>query len=227
MTRGQLENPVLVSDLDVIYVSSFVPRACGIATFTDDLSTSISAELGGRTYRVVAVTDQTGAYDYPSEVTFEIRQNVIRDYARAAEYLNGSSAQIISLQHEFGIYGGQAGKYLSVLLCHLKKPVITTVHTVLENPLKDYRESFEIVINGSERLVTMSQKGAAMLRTIYNVPEEKISIIHHGVHDVPFVDSNFYKEQFNVEGLTVLLTFGLLSPNKGIEIVLEASTLCD
>ncbi len=222
MTRGSLENPVLVSDLDVIYVGSFVPRACGIATFTDDLSTSISAELGGRPYRVVAATDQPGAYDYPSEVTFEIRQNVIRDYARAAEYLNGSSAQVISLQHEFGIYGGEAGKYLSVLLCHLKKPVITTVHTVLENPLKDYRESFEIIVNASERLVTMSHKGAAMLRTIYNVPEDKISVIHHGVHDVPFVDSNFYKEQFNVEGLTVLLTFGLLSPNKGIETVLEA-----
>ena len=149
----------------MVYIGSYVPRACGIATFTDDLSNSISAELGGRPYRVVAATDQPGAYDYPSEVTFEIGQNVIRDYARAAEYINGSSAQVISLQHEFGIYGGEAGKYLSVLLCHLKKPVITTVHTILENPLKDYRESFEIVLNASERLVTMSQKGAAMLRT--------------------------------------------------------------
>jgi len=128
----------------------------------------------------------------------------------------------VSLQHEFGIYGGEAGKYLSVLLSHLKKPVITTLHTILENPPSDYLEAIEDVINYSQRLVTMSQKGARMLHEIYGVPQDKISIIHHGVPDVPFVDSNFYKEQFNVEGLTVLLTFGLISPNKGIETALEA-----
>jgi glycosyltransferase involved in cell wall biosynthesis len=211
-----------VSDLDIVYVGTSVPKRCGIATFADDLGTSVSGEMGGRPYRVVAITDRAGGYDYPAEVTFEIRQNVIRDYALAAEYLNGSSAQIVSLQHEFGIYGGDAGKYLSVLLCHLKKPVITTLHTILDNPSRDYREAFEDVINCSQRLVTMSQTGARMLREIYGVPESKISVIHHGVHDVPFVDSNFYKEQFNVEGLTVLLTFGLLSPNKGIETALEA-----
>ncbi len=211
-----------MSDLDIVYVGTSVPKRCGIATFADDLGTSVSGEMGGRPYRVVAITDRAGGYDYPSEVTFEIRQNVIRDYALAAEYLNGSSAQIVSLQHEFGIYGGDAGKYLSVLLCHLKKPVITTLHTILDNPSRDYREAFEDVINSSQRLVTMSQTGARMLRAIYGVPESKISVIHHGVHDVPFVDSNFYKEQFNVEGLTVLLTFGLLSPNKGIETALEA-----
>ncbi len=218
----KLETPVLVSDLDVVFVGTFVPRTCGIATFTNDLATSISQEMGGKPYRVVAITDRPEGYDYPPEVTFEIRQNVIRDYARAAEYLNGSSAQIVSLQHEFGIYGGDAGKYLSVLLSHLKKPVITTVHTILDNPSADYREAFEDVINCSQLLVTMSHKGALMLEEIYGVPRDKISVKHHGVHDVPFVDSNFYKEKFNVEGLTVLLTFGLLSPNKGIETALEA-----
>jgi glycosyltransferase involved in cell wall biosynthesis len=220
--RGKLGAPVLVSDLDIVYVGTFVPKRCGIATFANDLGDSVAQEMGSKPYRVVALTDRAGGYDYPSEVTFEIRQNVIRDYALAAEYLNGSSAQIVSLQHEFGIYGGDAGKYLSVLLCHLKKPVITTLHTILENPSRDYREAFDDVINCSQRLVTMSQTGAKMLREIYGVPESKISVIHHGVHDVPFVDSNFYKEQFNVEGLTVLLTFGLLSPNKGIETALEA-----
>jgi len=220
--RGKLGTPVLVSDLDIVYVGTFVPKRCGIATFANDLGASVAQEMGGRPYRVVALTDRPGGYDYPSEVTFEIRQNVIRDYALAAEYLNGSSAQIVSLQHEFGIYGGDAGKYLSVLLCHLKKPVITTLHTILENPSRHYREAFDDVINCSQRLVTMSQTGARMLQEIYGVPESKISVIHHGVHDVPFVDSNFYKEQFNVEGLTVLLTFGLLSPNKGIETALEA-----
>ncbi len=218
----KLENPILVSDLDVVYVGTFVPRTCGIATFTNDLATSIAQEMGGKPYRVVAITDRPEGYDYPPEVTFEIRQNVIRDYARAAEYLNGSSAQIVNLQHEFGIFGGDAGKYLSVLLSHLKKPIITTIHTILDNPSADYREAFEDVVNFSQRLVTMSQKGAMMLQEIYGVPQDKISVIHHGVHDVPFVDSNFYKEKFNVEGLTVLLTFGLLSPNKGIETALHA-----
>jgi len=216
----QPEIPILISDLDVAFIGTFVPRTCGIATFTQDLATSLKQEMGGKPYRVIAITDRAGGYDYPAEVTFEIRQNVIRDYARAAEYLNGSSTQMVSLQHEFGIYGGDAGKYLSVLLCHLKKPVITTLHTILDNPSKDYRESFEDVINYSQRVVTMSQKGARMLQEIYGVPQNKISIIHHGVHDVPFVDSNFHKEKFNVEGLTVLLTFGLLSPNKGIETAL-------
>jgi glycosyltransferase involved in cell wall biosynthesis len=220
--RIKPEKPILVSDLDVVYVGTFVPKACGIATFANDLSMSIAQEMGDKPYRVVAITDRAGGYDYPPEVTFEIRKNVIRDYARAAEYINGSSAQIVSLQHEFGIFGGDAGKYLSVLLSHLKKPVITTLHTILENPPSDYREAMEEVINCSQRLVTMSQKGARMLEEIYGVPQDKISIIHHGVPDVPFVDSNFYKEQFNVEGLTVLLTFGLIGPNKGIETALEA-----
>ena len=218
----QAENPILISDLDVVYIGTFIPKKCGIATFANDLGASIKQEMGGKPYRVIAISDRAGGYDYPAEVTFEIRQNVIRDYARAAEYINGSSTQMVSLQHEFGIYGGDAGKYLSVLLSHLKKPVITTLHTILENPDKDYREAFDDVINYSERVVTMSQKGARMLQEIYDVPQDKISVIHHGVHDVPFVDSNFYKEKFNVEGLTVLLTFGLLSPNKGIETALEA-----
>jgi len=218
----QPENPILISDLDVVYIGTFIPKTCGIATFAHDLATSIKQEMGGKPYRVIALSDRAGGYDYPAEVTFEIRQNVIRDYARAAEYINGSSTQMVSLQHEFGIYGGDAGKYLSVLLSHLKKPVITTLHTILENPDKDYREAFEDVMNYSQRVVTMSQKGARMLQEIYDVPQDKISVIHHGVHDVPFVDSNFYKEKFNVEGLTVLLTFGLLSPNKGIETALEA-----
>ncbi len=222
MRRIKLEKPILVSDLDVVYVGTFVPKTCGIATFANDLGSSIAQEMGDKPYRVVAITDRAGGYNYPPEVTFEIRKNVIRDYARAAEYLNGSSAQIVSLQHEFGIYGGDAGKYLSVLLSHLKKPIITTLHTILENPPSDYLEALEDVINYSQRLVTMSQRGARMLHEIYSVPQNKISIIHHGVPDVPFVDSNFYKEQFNVEGLTVLLTFGLISPNKGIETALEA-----
>ncbi len=212
----------LQPEIDIAYVATSVPRKCGIATFTNDLANSISEEMGGVPYRVVALSSVTNGYDYPPQVTFEIKNNEIREYARAAEYLNGSSTQIVSLQHEFGIFGGEAGKYLSVLLTYLRKPVVTTCHTILKDPLKEYRESFESVIEFSERLVTMSPTGAEILRKTYGVPESKIAIIHHGVPDVPFVDSNFYKDQFGVEGRTVLLTFGLISPNKGIETALEA-----
>ncbi|MCA1959418.1 MAG: glycosyltransferase, partial [Desulfomonile sp.] len=208
--------------MDVVYLATSVPRKCGIATFTKDLADSISDEVGGVPYRVTALSDLPNEYDYPPEVTFEIRKNEIRDYARAAEYLNGSSAQIVSLQHEFGIFGGEAGKYLGVLLSYLRKPVVTTCHTILKDPAKEYRESFERMIESSDRLVAMSPAGVEILRTVYGVPENKIVLIHHGVPDVPFVDSNFYKDQFGVEGRTVLLTFGLLSPNKGIETALDS-----
>lgn len=213
---------VLVPEVELVYLATSVPQKCGIATFTNDLATSISSEMGGLHYRVVALTAVYNGYDYPPQVTFEIRKNEIRDYARAAEYLNGSSAQLISLQHEFGIFGGEAGKYLSVLLTYLRKPIITTCHTVLKDPPKEYRESFERVIEFSDRLVTMSPTGVETLRSAYGVPESKIAMIHHGVPDVPFIDPNFYKDQFGVEGRTVLLTFGLLSPNKGIETALDA-----
>lgn len=212
----------LVPEVDLVYLATSVPRKCGIATFTHDLATSMSDEMGGLPYRVIAVTDVYNGYDYPPQVTFEIRRNEIRDYARASEYLNGSSAQVISLQHEFGIFGGEAGKYLSVLLTHLRKPIVTTCHTVLKDSPREYRESFERVIEFSDRLVTMSPTGVEVLCSVYGVPESKIVMIHHGVPDVPFVDPNFYKDQFGAEGRTVLLTFGLLSPNKGIETALDA-----
>lgn len=208
--------------MNIVYIATSVPRKCGIATFTKDLADAVSEEMGGESYRVAALSDVTKRYDYPPQVTFEIRKNEIRDYARAAEYLNGSSAQIVSLQHEFGIFGGEAGKYLGVLLSYLRKPVVTTCHTILQEPTKEYREAFQTVIDASERLVTMSPKGVDILRSVYGVEEHKIVLIHHGVPDIPFVDSNFYKDQFGVEGRTVLLTFGLLSPNKGIETALDA-----
>ncbi len=207
---------------DVIFVSSYIPRNCGIATFTHDLCQSMSQEIGGEMPKVVAISNVQGEYNYPSQVKFEIRRDSIRDYARAAEYINNSSAQLVSLQHEFGLFGGAAGNYLSVMLSHLKKPIVTTLHTILREPTKEYRKAFEDVIRYSYKVVPMSNIGVQLLKSVYNVPSSKISLIHHGVHDVPFVDSNYYKEQFGVEGRTVLLTFGLLSPNKGIENMLDA-----
>jgi glycosyltransferase involved in cell wall biosynthesis len=214
--------PVLVPEIDIVYLSTSIPKKCGIATFTNDLATSISKEMGGYPYRVLALTDSDIEYSYPTQVAFEIRKNEIRDYARASEFLNGSSAQVISIQHEFGIIGGEAGSHLSVLLNYIRKPIVTTCHTILKDPPREYREAFESVLEHSDRVVTMSPTGVQMLQTFYGVPEKKIALVHHGAPDVPFVDPNFYKDQFGVEGRIVLLTFGLLSPNKGIESALEA-----
>jgi len=214
--------PKLTRTSDIIYVASYLPRNCGIATFTHDLSHSITRELGGENSPVLALTNIPEGYNYPPEVTFEVRRNLIRDYARAAEYLNNSPARLVSLQHEFGLFGGEAGKYLSVMLANLKKPLVTTLHSILSAPEKHYRESVEDVLGYSHKVVTMSRTGVKMLQEIYGVPLSKIEFIPHGVHDVPFVDPSFYKDKFDVEGRTVVLTFGLLSPNKGIETVLDA-----
>lgn len=171
---------------------------------------------------VAPVNELLKDYDYPSEVRFEFSENDLDSYRRTADYLNFSNADVVCLQHEYGIYGGPAGSFILALLRDLRIPVITTLHTILQNPSADQRRVLQELCTLSARLVVMSERGARMLRELYAVPESKIDLILHGIPDMPFVDSNFYKDQFGVEGKHVLLTFGLLSPNKGIEKVLAA-----
>ena len=141
---------------------------------------------------------------------------------RAADFLNISNVDIVCLQHEFGIYGGPAGGHILAFLRELRMPVITTLHTVLQNPQADQRRVMEGLISLSTRLVVMADRGRQMLEEIYHAPAAKIDLIPHGIPDVGFVDPTYFKDQFGVEGKVVLLTFGLLSPNKGIESVLNA-----
>jgi glycosyltransferase involved in cell wall biosynthesis len=205
-------------------VGNYLPRRCGIATFTAGLCTSMKAELtdiGGDVF-AVAMDDQPGGYDYPQMVKLEIRQDVAADYRMAADYLNFSSADVVIVEHEFGIFGGDAGSYLTGLLNALRKPVIVTLHTVLSSPAASYRNMMERIIHASERLVVMSSHGEQMLKDIYHVPKHKIAMIPHGIPDVPFVDPNFFKDDLNVAGRRTVLTFGLLSPNKGIEHMIRA-----
>ena len=161
-------------------------------------------------------------YDYPSRVRFELTEKDIESYRRAADFLNINNVDIVSLQHEYGIYGGRAGSYILVLLRELRMPIVTTLHTILRDPDPGQRRVLEEIASLSARLVVMSERGAKFLREIYHVPEEKIDLIPHGIPDVPFVDPSFHKDLFGVEGKTVLLSFGLLSPNKGIENVISA-----
>jgi glycosyltransferase involved in cell wall biosynthesis len=170
----------------------------------------------------VPVNDREDGYDYPDVVRFEVEEQDLSSYQRAADFLNISNVDIVCLQHEFGIFGGPAGSHLLALLRELKMPVVTTHHTVLREPNSEQRRVMQELIARSTRLVVMADRGRQMLEDVYQVPPGKIDVIPHGIPNIPFVDPNYYKDQFGVEGRKVLLTFGLLSPNKGIEHVLNA-----
>lgn len=206
----------------VAIVGNYPPRKCGIATFTSDLRGALEDMENGWPCPVVTVTDPGGDYSYPPEVRFEIPEPDESSYLRAAEFLNLSHADVICLQHEFGIFGGDAGSHINTLLRRARIPTVTTLHTVLENPQPGQRRAIDELVDCSSKLVVMTKKGASLLREVHGVPEEKISIIPHGIPDIPFVDPNFYKDHFGVAGRQVLLTFGLLSPGKGIEYAIGA-----
>lgn len=206
----------------VAFLGDYVPRQCGIATFTRDLCTAVAAQYRHTECLVASVNDQPEGYEYPPEVRFELAEQELAAYRRAADFLNFADVDVVCVQHEYGIYGGPAGSHLLALLRDLRMPVVTTLHTILRNPDRDQRRVLVQLADLSTRVVVMSERGKAFLREIYGVPEEKIDLIPHGIPDMPFVDPNFYKDQFGVEGRLVILTFGLLSPNKGIEYMLRA-----
>lgn len=206
----------------VAFIGNYLPRQCGIATFTTDLCEALSNEYTGTACIAIPVNDIEKGYEYPPRVRFELEEKDIESYRRAADFLNINNVDIVSLQHEYGIYGGPAGAFILALLRELRMPVVTTLHTILQNPDADQRRVMEEIARLSDRLVVMSQHGVDFLKDIYHVPAEKIDLIPHGIPDVPFVDPSFHKDLFGVEGKSVLLSFGLLSPNKGIETVINA-----
>ena len=199
-----------------------MPRLCGIATFTHDLCEAVAHENPQADCFVGAVNDRAEGYDYPSKVRFELLDKDLDSYRRAADFLNFNNADVLCVQHEFGIYGGAAGSHLLALLKEVRMPVVTTLHTVLSNPSDAQRRVMGELVRRSDRLAVMAQKGAEILRETYGVPDAKVDVIPHGIPDLAFMDSSFYKGQFGVEGRRVLLTFGLISPGKGIEYVIEA-----
>jgi glycosyltransferase involved in cell wall biosynthesis len=206
----------------IAFLGDYLPRKCGIATFTSDLLTSVAAVHPRSECFAVPVNDVEAGYEYPGVVRFEIEEQDLSSYQRAADFINIHNVDIVCVQHEFGIYGGPAGRHLLALVRELKMPVVTTFHTLLREPNDTQRRVMQELITRSTRLVTMTERGRQMLQDVYRAPCAKIDLIPHGIPDIPFVDPNYYKDQFGVEGRTVLLTFGLLSPNKGIEHVLNA-----
>ncbi|HQV28517.1 MAG TPA: glycosyltransferase family 4 protein [Thermoflexales bacterium] len=204
------------------FIGNYLPRQCGIATFTTDLCEAVATEFPGATCIALPVNDIVAGYDYPSRVRFELTEKDIDSYRRAADFLNINNVDLVCLQHEYGIYGGRAGSHILALLRDLRMPIVTTFHTILRDPDPDQLRVLQEVAALSDRVVVMSQRGVGYLQEIYGVSPEKIDHIPHGIPDVPFVDSSFHKDLFGVEGKTVLLSFGLLSANKGIETVIAA-----
>src|SRR5713226_9504930 len=212
--------PSLPSRIAVI--GNYLPRQCGIATFTTDLCAAISAEYGNARLLALPVNDTEQGYDYPARVRWSLAQDDVKSYQDAAEFLNFNNIDMVCLQHEYGIFGGPAGSYILHLLRGLKMPVVTTLHTVLRQPNPDQMMVMEEIAELSDRIIVMSQLSSQFLQEVFKVPSSKIDMVPHGVPDLPFLDPNFYKDRFGVEGKAVLLTFGLLSPNKGVENVIQA-----
>ncbi len=206
----------------IAFVGDHLPRKCGIATFTSDLLAAVAAAHPQSQCFSVSVNDIKGGYEYPEVVRFEIEEQDLPSYLRAADFLNISNVDIVCLQHEFGIFGGPAGSHILAFLRELRMPVVTTLHTVLAEPRAEQRRVMRELISLSARVVVMAERGRGMLQDIYEAPPAKIDLIAHGIPDVGFVDPTYFKDQFGVEGRVVLLTFGLLSPSKGIEYVLNA-----
>src|SRR5208283_6075020 len=172
----------------IALVGNYLPRECGIATFTTDLCNALAAEYGAGRLFAIPVNDPDSSYDYPEQVRLELTQEDIVSYERAADFLNFNSNDLVCLQHEYGIYGGAAGRYILALLRRVKMPLVTTLHTVLREPDANQRIVLEEIAHLSDRLIVMSQLAAQLLHEVYAVPRGKIDVIPHGVQDMPFMD---------------------------------------
>jgi len=206
----------------VAFIGNHLPRQCGLATFTTDLCETFATQFPQIDCFTVAMNDIPGGYDYPSRVRYAINANRLSAYRQAADFLNLNGVDLVCLQHEYGIFGGEDGNYILTLLNELDCPIVTTLHTVLRQPTANQFRVLREIIEISDQVIVMSKTAKQFLQEVYNAPLDKIEIIPHGIPEVAFVDPNFYKDQFGVSGKIVLLTFGLLSRNKGIENVIQA-----
>ena len=206
----------------IAVIGNSLPRRCGIATFTTDLQRAISSSRPNLVTSIVAMTDHGQAYDYPASVALQIKDDSVESYVRAAAFLNAGRYDIACLQHEFGIFGGEAGSHILELLSRLSMPVVTTLHTVLAEPTAAQHAVMDRIVEMSSKIIVMANKGRELLRSVYRVPDEKIEVIAHGIPDFPFVEPDAAKVRLGFGGRSVILTFGLLSPSKGIEVMIDA-----
>jgi glycosyltransferase involved in cell wall biosynthesis len=206
----------------IAVVGNHLPRQCGIATFSTDLCDAIADEFGAAGVLVVAVNDPQLSYSYPARVRFEITESDLPSYQAAADFLNSNNVDLVCLQHEYGIFGGKRGSHVLRLLQHLKMPVVTTLHTVLREPDVDQLIVLQEIAALSDRLIVMSEHSSQFLQDVFRIPAVKIDLIPHGIPDLPFAEPALHRDSLSAQEKIVLLTFGLLSPNKGFETVIQA-----
>lgn len=204
------------------FIGNSLPRRCGIATFTTDLQQAIERAPPYERCGIVAMNDYGRTYDYPPAVGLQIDDRRLGDYERAADVLNRAQCEVVSLQHEFGIFGGEAGGHIMALASRLAMPLVTTLHTVLSQPTPAQRRVLGGIVDASSRVIVMAEKGRELLRTIYQVAAAKIEVIPHGTPDCAFVEPDEAKRALGFGERPVILTFGLLSPSKGIEVMIDA-----
>lgn len=204
----------------VALIGNHLPRRCGIATFTTDLADALATHMDGKECLVVAMNEPGRQYDYPPRVAFEVGEGDVASYRRAADLLNVNGVDVVSLQHEYGIFGGRAGSLVLDFVRELRMPLVSTLHTVLAEPNPEQRAVMDELTASSERIVVMSEDGARLLGRVHGVPASKIDVIPHGIPSVPLTGGS--KETLGLAGNDVILTFGLLSPDKGIEYVIDA-----
>ena len=204
------------------FIGNSLPRRCGIATFTTDLQQAVSMSARSVETCIVAMTDNGNVYDYPRAVSLQLHDQRIEDYQHAAVFLNSGAFDVVCLQHEFGIFGGDEGDHVLALLSRLTVPVVTTLHTVLAEPTPAQRGVLGQIVDASAKVIVMAEKGRDLLHGVYRVPPDKIEVIPHGIPDFAFVEPDVAKAEFGFSYRSVILTFGLLSPNKGIEVMIDA-----
>ena len=203
------------------YISSYVPRECGISTYTHRLA-KVIADIQGRSYNVIAVNDPGNSFDYGDEVKYVFEEENKQSYNDAVSFINQSNIDVINVQHEYGLFGGSDGEDFLILLENINKPIVTDLHTILPQPNPHHQEVTSRILNASDQLIVMTERSKALIHDIYAISEEKINMIHHGGPDVEFGQTEIYKKELGFEDRIVLATFGLMSHGKGIEFVLDA-----
>ncbi len=208
----------------IAYVSTYPPRECGISAYTKRLVEAVSWFCTGTVTSpmVVALNDRGAHYDYEIQVRAQIDANDFRSYERAAQYLNASDVDVVNLQHEYGIYGGEWGEYVVEFLHMIRKPVVTTLHTLLEEPVPDARRVLERILEHSDLAIVMAKVGVSILERVYGRSADRIRYIPHGCPNVPYVETAMMKQSLGLQDRVVLSTFGLLSRGKGIEYAIQA-----
>ncbi len=217
-----MDHTLTTSLRQIAVIGTHLPRRCGIATFTADVCEALANQLPDTNIFAIAVNDGDENYAYPDRVRFEIAEQDIDSYRQAADFLNTNGVDLVILQHEYGIFGGPSGSHVLELLRETHAPIVTVLHTVLREPDAMQRRVMDEIVQLSDHLVVMSHHARDILHDLYLAPPEKVAYIPHGIPDVPFVDPNFFKDQIDAEGKVVILSFGLLSPNKGIEYAIAA-----